>query len=488
MKKIFLILSVAGLFMTSCTDKFEEYNTDTKHPAVVPGEFLFSSAELYLTDYVDNTNVNVNIFKLMAQYWTETTYIDEANYDLTTRNIAANIWSYMYLRTLKDLDESSKLIAGDASVVGADAIAVQKNKLAIIELLNVYCYSHLVDVFGAAPYGDALNFDNVYPTYANGADIYKDLFTRLNAALGNMDANYSSFDGADLYYGGDVAQWIKFGNTLKVKLGITVADADPATAQAAVESGRAGAFAGNSDDCAMPYNTTNFNQLYADLVASGRHDFVPANTIMDAMVGLNDPRMDAYFTMIDTSSDPAVEKLAWVGGEYGYSNSFSQCSHICSRVQQPDYEGLLMTYTEMCFYLAEGAARGYNVGKTAEEWYNEGIQSSFDYWGSGDATAYEATADVAYDAANWKEKIGVQSWIANYTRGIVAYNNWRRLDYPILNLPENATAITDIPVRFTFPINEQSLNQNSYAAAASAIGGDLISTKVFWDKNDYTGK
>ena len=77
----------------------------------------------------------------------------------------------------------------------------------------------------------------------------------------------------------------------------------------------------------------------------------------------------------------------------------------------------------------------------------------------------------------------MQSWIANYTRGIEGYTNWRRLDAPTFNLPEQATEYSDIPVRFTFPVNEQTLNADNYAAAASAIGGDDIKTKIFWDKN-----
>ena len=100
------------------------------------------------------------------------------------------------------------------------------------------------------------------------------------------------------------------------------------------------------------------------------------------------------------------------------------------------------------------------------------------------AAAYLAKPEVAYTTATgtWRQKIGMQSWIANYTRGYEAYNNWRRLDFPILNLPEEATTYADIPVRFTFPVKEQTLNADNYAAASAAIGGDLISTKVFWDK------
>jgi hypothetical protein len=474
-KVIYLIIIVFIASFTGCTDKFEAFNTDRKNPAVVPGEALFTNAQKELSDYVNNTNVNINIFKLMSQYWTETTYIDEANYDLVTRNISTGVYFRMYLRVLTDLKEASKIITA-TEVIAAEEGAKQ-NRLQIIELLNAYVYSHLVDVFGAVPYNEALNSDNVYPKYDMGYDIYKDLFNRVNAALGKLNAGSGSFGSADLYYGGDVASWIKFGNSLKVKMAITIADADNTLAKSSIEAAAAGIFESNDDDCKLPYLTSspNYNQLYADLIASGRHDFVPANTIVDMMNTLNDPRRPAYFTEYNG---------AYLGGQYGYPSSFSQYSHISDVIQAPDFPGIMMTYSEICFYMAEAAERGYNVGGTAEEWYNKGITASFDFWGVSGVDAYLAKPEVAYSTAagTWKQKIGTQSYLANYTRGIEGYNNWRRLDFPILNLPQEATTYADIPVRFTFPINEQTLNAVNYKAASDAIGGDLITTKVFWDK------
>lgn len=467
-----------------CTSDFEDFNTDKKHPAVVSGEALFSNAQKELADYTSNTNVNINIFKLMAQYWTETTYIDEANYDLVTRNISNNIYFRMYLRVLTDLKEAAKIIESTTYVNPKE----KQNKLQLIEVLSVYCYSHLVDVFGAVPYTEALDIENVYPVYDGGAAIYTALFTRLNNAISKIDAAEASYGSADLFYGGSTSAWLKFANSMKIRMAITIADADNALAKTAVESAVAGAFTSNDDDCLMAYLTSspNYNQLYADLIASGRKDFVPANTIVDAMVTLNDPRLGSYFRdQIDTSSVAGVTKMAWVGGKYGFPNSYSQCSHISATIEEATFPGIMMTYSELCFYLAEAAERGYSVGGTAAQWYDKGIKASFDFWGASGADTYLAKPEVAYATATgtWRQKIGVQSWIANYTRGYEAYNNWRRLDFPILNLPEEATTYADIPVRFTFPINEQTLNADNYAAAATAVGGDLITTKVFWDRN-----
>jgi len=127
-----------------------------------------------------------------------------------------------------------------------------------------------------------------------------------------------------------------------------------------------------------------------------------------------------------------------------------------------------------------------NVGGTAAEHYEAAIRASMTYWevATADQDAYLAKADVAYATASgdWKKKIGTQKWIALYNRGLEGWTEWRRLDYPILNVPEGKT-YGDIPVRFPYPVQEQNLNTANWQAASSAVGGDVVGTKLFWDKN-----
>lgn len=482
MKRIYIIYMLLTAIFVGCTDKFEEFNTDQKNPAVASGNSLFTNGQKELADQVNQTNVNQNIYKLVAQYWTETTYIDESNYDLVTRNIPKQIYRYMIRESLSDLNEAARLIPEETGVTEVPTI---QNRLAIIELLKAYAFGQLVDVFGMVPYSEALDISNVYPTYDDGAAIYSDLIAKIDAALASLDPNQGSFGSADLFYGGDVASWIKFGNTLKVKLGIALADANPALAKSTVESGVAGAFESSADDCMMPYLSArpNQNPLYEEIVATGRKDYVVANTIVDKMNSLNDPRRAFYFTEFNGE---------YVGGEYGYSNSYGNYSHINDAILAPDFHGFMMTYTELLFYLAEAAERGFSVPLTAAEYYNMGITNSIIEWGGTQAEAviYLAQPSVNYATApdasadGWREKIGTQSWIANYTKGLEAWTTWRRLDYPVFNVPENWTSVMDIPTRFTFPIEEQTLNPANYTEAADAVGGDEMTTKIFWDMYD----
>ena len=98
--------------------------------------------------------------------------------------------------------------------------------------------------------------------------------------------------------------------------------------------------------------------------------------------------------------------------------------------------------------------------------------------------AYIAQPSVAYNAANYKQSIGDQKWIALFGQGVEAWSEWRRLDYPKLNVVASPVAAADgkIPVRFRYPANEQSTNAASRTAAVARQGADLITTKLWWDK------
>ena len=344
----------------------------------------------------------------------------------------------------------------------------------------------MVDIFGDIPYSKALDITNIAPSYESAFSIYKDLLLRVDAALLNLDASAGSFGTADLYYAGSVSKWKKFGNSLKVKLAVNLADYDNPLSKTAMEAAAPLVFTSSSDNALMPYgsSTPNTNPLYEDLVLSGRDDFVPANTIVDVLNDLKDPRRDMYFTnKIDTSSVTGVHKYAYVGGTYGVPSDIADYSHIADAIQEPTFSGILLTYDEVLFYLAEGAARGFNVGATPEALYNDAISASFDFWGVDSVYVYLAKPEVTYTTATgtWQQKIGTQEWIAFYTRGLEGYTSWRRLDFPVFNTPPLVT-YSEIPKRFTYPVNEQTLNKENYTDAAGAIGGDLLTTKLFWDK------
>lgn len=480
MKKYIIAIGLLSLF--GCNDDhYEELNVNPMEPSEVPATFLLTSATKSLFDRMISTNVNDNIFRLVAQYWNETTYTGETNYDLTERNINGRLWTELYTDVLFDLKDAKTRVQ-ETEITGSFPQEMKDNQVAIIGLMEVYTWQILVDTFGDIPYSEALQgLDNTLPAYDDAATIYADLLTRVSTDISSIDTSADGFGSDDIIYEGDVAKWKKFGASLKLKLAMQLADVNTSVAQTAVtEAVSAGVFTSNDDNFTLFYLPAipNNNPLYTDLVQSGRTDFVAANTIIDYMNPLNDPRRSIYFR----------ENLGagvFVGATYGNSSSYVLNSQPGDILHTIDLPGTLLDYAEVEFLLAEATERGFAVGGTAVSHYNAAITANMEYWGvnSSDITTYLAQPDVAYATApgTWKEKIGKQFWLAMYNRGFEGWTHWRRLDAPTLNIA--AFSQQNVPHRYIYPVDEYLLNGTNCNAAASAIGGDELTTKLFWDVN-----
>ncbi|ANE49300.1 SusD/RagB family nutrient-binding outer membrane lipoprotein [Flavisolibacter tropicus] len=472
-KKFITLIFLPILMLAACEKDLTDINVDPKNPLTAPSYAFYSNAQVNLMDELTSTNVNENIFRLIMQYWQETTYTDESNYDLITRQIPRQMWNYLYRDVLRDIQESKKLIPQQVTDAG-----LQQNQLAIAEITEIVTWYYLVTSFGDIPYSQALDPQKILPKYDNQHDIYNDLLTRLDAAIGKLNPDHGSFGNADLLYGGDVSLWKKFANSFKLKMGMTLADVDPAKAKATVESAvAAGVISSNAENTDIVYTSAppNTNPVWDDLVQSNRKDFVAASTVVDRMNALKDPRLNEYFQ--------AQPGGIYIGGTPGASSPWAQFSKPGTVFYRPDNNALLIDYSEVEFFLAEAKERGYNVPGTAQEHYNNAVTASITYWGNtaADATAYLAQPGVAYNSANWKQLIGEQKWLALYNRGWESWIEWRRLDYPIIKAP--ASAVSDVPLRFTYPIPEQNVNTTNYNAAVSKIPGgkDVVGVKLFWD-------
>ena len=104
-----------------------------------------------------------------------------------------------YRNVLKALNEAKLLITEDP-ITTAETEGQKQNKLYIIEILEIFTFHQLVNIFGDVPYSEAIDFENITPVYDDAAGIYADLFTRLNAVIAGLNVNEASFVGADQIY------------------------------------------------------------------------------------------------------------------------------------------------------------------------------------------------------------------------------------------------------------------------------------------------
>ena len=469
-KKLILTMVSAFMILVSC-EVDESLNIDTKNPSSVPSAGLFTEGMRQFFDQQNSASVNFNPLRMYAQYWAQTTYPEESQYTQVTRNHGRNIWREMYKDALKDL-------TGARDIVIANEENDADNKVACIGVLEVAAYAHLVEIFGDVPYTDALDSSNPSPKYDDAETIYLDLFTKLDAAISAMDTSGSGFAAAqDPVFGGDMSLWKIAANSLKLRMAMRIADSNPGVSKTMAENAATGVIMSAAENFSITYEATapNTHPVWRTLVESGRDDFVAANTLVDAMNDLNDPRRDFYFEL---------HEGAYSGGIYGSANASSGFSALSDELKDPALPGNFITVAEVRFLLAEAAARGYSVPGDAPTHYALGVTESIMEWGGDQSMvdAYLANPDVAWATAtgNDMQKIAMQKWIAMFNNGMEAWTTIRLFDYPILNEIETGE---QMPTRFLYPQDEPQLNNASYEAGAAAIGGDTKTTKLFFDVN-----
>lgn len=487
MKKItYCLLLLSAIAIASCKKDITELNTNPTRPAAVTSAALFSNAAVNMSDLLASTNVNYNNFRLFVQYWTETIYRDETRYNLNGRTITDRWWAGFYRDVIKDLEEASKQADLETGSLSAETI---KNRKAINEVLIVYAYYHLLTSFGDVPYTEALNIENLQPKYEDAATVYGKISQRLDNALVALDESAAGYDAADVILNGDISRWSKFGNSLKMRMGMVIADSDPATASMMVVAAAPNVVASDEENLEMNYlaSPPNTNPVWEDLVQSGRHDFVAARPFIDTLLALNDPRLPFYFNKDITTGQ------GYVGQAPGLRATYNDFSAPSTKLSEPQFAHTFFSYAEMELLKAEAVERGFAVEGTAEQHYNNAIDASIIEWGGtlAQAAAYRAQPSVNYATAagSYKQKLGLQSWIALYNRGYDEWTQWRRLDYPILQVPNmgatNPFGVGEDPgviKRLTYPVVEQNLNKSSYNAASAAIGKDQITQKLWFDK------
>ena len=382
------------------------------------------------------------------------------------------------------------------------------NELALAKVLKVTTMHQVADYYGPIAYSHTGDLSNLYDPLD---EVYKQFFTELDEAIATLETVASSgaklMEDYDLVFGGDVTKWVQFANSLRLRLAMRVRYADPELARTEAEK-----------SIASPYGVVESNNGNAIIAEAGvRHplytinvEFNDADTQVGASLdcylnGYNDPRKFIYTKPAGDGNSPA----AWTS----YKNTAAKVSAPNAGV----YKLCWLNAAEVAFLRAEGALVGWNMGGTAQEFYEQGIKLSFEEWGAEGAAAYigNSTATPAAFKDNvgrananapssvtiaWKEaddfetkleKIGTQKWLALFPNGAEAWAEYRRLHYPVILPPannySNGIVNTDQGIRrVPYPISEQSDNPQGYASGVAALGGaDNAGVRLWWDQKPF---
>ncbi|MEL0334502.1 MAG: SusD/RagB family nutrient-binding outer membrane lipoprotein [Flavobacteriales bacterium] len=468
MKKL-LFAAAAALAITSCTSDLSDLNVNGKAPESVPSGALFANAVMGYYDFDAVQNVNLNNLRLWSQHWTQTTYVDESNFQLNERDVNGSTFVRMYVTVIRDCEE-----ARTAVMNGPESAAAKAASVAAIEVMEVMAYQYLVDLFGDVPYSEALSETNV-PKYDAGSAIYADLLARLDAATADLSGS-NTFGSSDIIYGGDAAAWKKAANSLMLRMAVRMIGYDAAAAKSWGEKAIAGGvFMSSADDMRLYYSSAppHTHPMWETLVQSGRTDYVASATLGDVLNGLADPRRAGFFKNLGGSDSVT-------GAPHGFQVNYYDYSQPGTALEDPTWSHAAISYVEVEFLMAHAAVAGWAGASDAATHYENGIRASIEEWGgsSADADAYMMHPLVAFSSTTAATQIGVQKWIAMYSNAFEAYAAVRMYDLPMQTA---ALAGTVTPNRYSYPLDEYSLNTTNVNAAAANYGGDDTFAKVFWD-------
>jgi hypothetical protein len=493
-KKILKYSSIGALMVslavTSCK-KLDDMNRDPTKPTTAEPQYLLTGAQKSTMDMLYSGLQNGFIAMNYAQYWTGNSRTNDSQFNLDEGNNAA-FWNTLYRVSLHNLDDLVKQNNAKADQAGVP------NQNAIAKITSSWIYQILADTYGNIPYSQTFqSTTNITPKYDDAQTVYNSLLDTLQAQINTLDPAQISFNSGDVIYNGDVTKWKKLAHSLMLRLAIRMADAAPEKAKQIIEAHYKDAISSNLENAQFQYLDAAPNQFPYNDLARPIVDFSVSATLVDYMQSVGDPRLPIYVR-------PSKTDTVYRGMPYGWAasdtNRLPEASYATpgTQIYSPTMPGILMGYSEVEFILAEAAARGMNVGADAATHYTNGIRASIEYWrlltknaSINDTIVANYLAKVPYVAADWRNVIGTQKWLALYPQGFQAWFERTRLHFnkpggePLFIAPKSGSldpSVTMVPYRLTYLVSEQTQNKASYDAAASAIGGDKKGTKLWYNK------
>lgn len=403
---------------------------------------------------------------------------------------------------------------------------------ALAQIIKISAWHKTLEAFGPIPYSHAGEMQLVIP-FDSEEEVYKAMFADLKSAIEVLEPMAESgariMANYDIVYGGDTQKWVKYANSLMLRLAMRLKYCAPDLAkqwasyaygnditrlmnikddEAQVSKGAGYVFVNNINHCARSYAETAM-----------------CTSMFAYMNGYKDPRMSKYFTeaqqIESTKQIPAWAIDGYDGKKYApVPPGTASGAKTFEGRSMPNFTADTPTYwmrtSEVYFLLAEAALEWSEFGSAAD-WYRKGIEMSFEENGLAASAAasyinnenkpqavsvnvgyvrYSASAPtqatVQFDNSSKEaslEKIMIQKWIALYPNGMEAWTEWRKTGYPKLNpvhvnnSPDGATKETGIR-RMVYPksFSQSAEDAENYQEALNKLGGaDKPVTKLWWD-------
>jgi hypothetical protein len=439
-----------------------------------------------------------------------------ANYNQDNRSATQTLWQGMYRNVVKNTVDVIR------QTQELPAEKERSNLYNMARILQAYAFMVLTDDYGDIPYteaGKGYLDDNLFPAYDSQEFIYSDIITELTAAAAALD-DTKHLEPSDVLYGGNLAQWRKFANSLLLRAGMRLSEVDPTKAEQVVSAlPLTDLILVNADNAVIRHDANYQNQLGVTLNGSEAANFYLTKPFVDYLKSTNDPRLRSIAVRYKgaksgtdqantiNGAPPEGVSLTYlpadqIGMPMGHDNStipavatglglasfydFSQVDR--KRMMKINAPYFFVTAAQTNLLLAEARLRDWITTGTVEEYYNAGVRAHMEQMASFDPNSAIPTADIdtyvannPYSDATALEQINTQYWIASFLNGPEAFANYRRSGYPNLEANPYPGKEVEFIYRITYPTSESSVNETNLQSAIDRMGPDKLDTRVWWD-------
>lgn len=502
-----LVLFLASIItLNGCTKNFEKINTSPSGLVTLSApdlRSLFPGALVSGLGAGYNETTMALFAGVYSQLFAGTSPTQESHrYVIVQRWM--DIWPGTYVSTMPKL----------VNIIEASKDGKEPTLNAIARIWKVYVFVRLTDYFGPIPYSK-IGEDTSIVLYDSQKDIYYDFFKELDEAATDLKNNLAkpSFGAKDLIYNGDNSKWLKFANTLRLRLAIRISNVEPVKAQQEAEIAVTNGVMTEQTDGAYFQTSADFPNGLNNFM--GRPSVRMSATMESLLKGFNDPRLSKFWS-------PAQSDGQYHGVRNGMSiaeqnlpenslNAISSVSAKYSPANMATTPQVAIYASEAYFCRAEGALNGWNMGGTTQEFYEEGIKMSLHENDVMDPVVIAnyingTSLPIAPSANNYfptppltdipvkfstdpqkeREQIGTQKWLALFPDGHEAWAGIRRSGYPKfypLLHSQNPDILPDSMIRrISFLDREKIANGSAVTAAVSLLKGpDTVLTPVWWD-------
>jgi Starch-binding associating with outer membrane len=460
-KIVIIAIAITGIFQSCKKTFFTDENQNPNVVSSVTPPLLLSTTEAALAYTLGGD------FSRFASYFDQQVF-GESQQSQTIYQYGVNpgtfdnLWPDLYTSTI----ENNATLIQISDKGGYNAYG------GVARILMAYTLQVAVDQWGKIPYSQAaqgnLAGGSLTPVYDDDKALYDTISGLIDkgiAFLNNTSAGAIKPGSEDVIYGGNAAQWIKFGHAIKARLYIHQSKSNAAMATSALTE-IAASFGSNADNAQYIWGSTqtSANPWYQFNRDRPGYTTFSNSPFAARLASLNDPR---YPIFIDSVNDG----LAINPGNTHYGGLADYYGSISAPTE-------FITYDELLFIKAEATVTATSGIASAQTFYQSAITANMQKLGVSPAniTAYlAANGTLPTTNAGAISQIASQEFIALFLNP-EAWTVWRRTNSPALTPVSGSNGV---PRRLEYPQSEYSYNPKNVPIPAN--NNTLFAPKVFWD-------